>query len=232
MRSKGEEKPSVAPGYLCEHPQSLIAQLRAALQTTLPGQAAQGKMAPATHRFTAPVNSQPRAAAVLILFLPQGAHDLAVLFTQRTLTVAHHKGQICFPGGRQDVTDHTLLDTALRETAEEIGLPATDVVILGHLTPLYVSASNHLVQPVVGWIPRLPTLTLNPTEVAQVWCVPLSALLDPQNITVCTYASAHRTLTAPCYAIGGQCIWGATAMMTSELLEIIRPHLSCTELAD
>ncbi|HNT74330.1 MAG TPA: CoA pyrophosphatase [Anaerolineae bacterium] len=222
----------MAPGYLCEHPQTLIAQIHAALQATLPGQAAQGKMAPANHLFTAPVDSRPRQAAVLILFLPQGAHDLAVLFTQRTLTVAHHKGQICFPGGRQDVADHTLLHTALRETAEEIGLPATDVVILGSLTPLYVSASNHLVHPVVGWIPWLPRLAPNPTEVAQVLFVPLSALLDPQNVTVCTYASAHRTLTAPGYAIGGQCIWGATAMMTSELLEIIRPHLAHAKSTD
>ncbi len=190
-------------------------------------------MAAPTHTLTAAANLPPRQAAVLILFSPAETEDeLVLLFTQRTLNVAHHKGQICFPGGRQDAKDHTLIHTALREVEEEVGLPSEDIVILGHLTPLYVPASNHLIHPIVGWIPRLPALLPNPAEVAQVLLVPLSALLNPHNVSTYTYTSNHQELTAPCYAVAGQYIWGATAMMTSELLEMLPVRLSLTESAD
>lgn len=190
-------------------------------------------MASPNRSLAAPDDSPPRQAAVLILFSPAGtAGELVLLFTQRTLNVAHHKGQICFPGGRQDADDCTLVHTALREAEEEIGLPPEDIVILGHLTPLYVPVSNHLIHPIVGWISQLPALAPNPAEVAQVLRVPLSALLDPHNVSTYTYTSNQQEVTTPCYAVAGQCIWGATAMMTSELLEMLRARLALAESAD
>lgn len=205
-----------------ESPQVWIARLQTALNAPLPGAAAQRKMAPQPRSLHAPAGSPPRPAAVLLLLTPLADGEVALLFTRRTLTVAHHKGQICFPGGRRDAADASVMQTALRETEEEIGVPPTEIVILGQLTPLYVRASDHLIHPVVGWIPRLPALSPNPAEVAQVLLFPVRALLDPQTVSTCTYSSGEQSVTAPCYTVEGHAIWGATAMMTSELLEIIR----------
>ena len=153
----------------------------------------------------------PTAAAVLVPLVnrPQGLH---VLLTQRSADLPDHPGQISFPGGRVEPDDASLAAAALREAAEEVGLPPRQVTVLGHLSH-YETVTGFRVTPVVGWVEPPLALTPDPIEVADVFEVPLAFLLDPGN-----QQRHHRmlgTLRREYWAIpfGERYIWGATAAM-------------------
>jgi 8-oxo-dGTP pyrophosphatase MutT (NUDIX family) len=131
-----------------------------------------------------------------------------------------HSGQVAFPGGGFEEGDGDLIQTALREAYEEVGVPANTVTVLGQLSPLYVFASNYLVFPTVAWAPAQPSFKIDPYEVAQLLEVPITALLDPANHQVEPWALRDRLADVPFYYVQGQKIWGATAMMLSELLSL------------
>lgn len=214
---KSQNKPIEAP-WIQQH-------LSLALQRPLPGKAAQFQMASAPCKYTEyKMRPNPRKAAVLALFFNH-RQNVHLLFTQRALTLKHHKGQICFPGGRYEESDQNFTTTALRESAEELGLPPQDIQILGRLSPLYIPSSHNLVYPIVGWLRTLPKLTPNAAEVSKVIFAPLQALLNPANSNHYSYQKGPASAMAPCYRVNGTCIWGATAMITSELLSIIRNTL-------
>ncbi len=133
-----------------------------------------------------------------------------------------HSGQIGLPGGRKEKADADFYETALREAKEEIGIDPADVTVIGHLSDLFVFASNHMVHPVVGYISQKPVFLTDPREVDQLIEVPLSTLLDKSirgitNIVV----SGSMEISAPYFGVDGHTVWGATAMMLSELLSII-----------
>ncbi len=207
---------------MSDHP-LFLQKLITALRAPLPGPTAQCKMAAPDRVFTPEAGILHRQAAVIIILYPQQL-NLMLLFTRRTLTLKHHRGQICFPGGRIE-DDETIEAAALREAEEELGAPMHPIQILGRLTPLYVSASRNMVYPVMGWLPILPDLAPNPFEVEKVIHIPLSALLDPANQKPYSEQLQEPDEMTPCYWIKGLCIWGATAMMTSELLEVVNTIL-------
>ncbi|MGW8135181.1 CoA pyrophosphatase [Sphingomonas zeae] len=160
------------------------------------------------------ITATPAAAAVLVPVTDRT--EPGVLLTQRTETLRNHAGQIAFPGGRADPGDVDLVATALREAEEEIGLPPTQVTVVG-LADRYRTVTGFEVTPIVGVIP--PDLTLTPAEaeVADLFEVPLSFLLDPAH---------HRRVSAPWrgqtryfYEIlwNDRRIWGATAAMIVNL---------------
>jgi 8-oxo-dGTP pyrophosphatase MutT (NUDIX family) len=171
----------------------------------------------------------PRQSAVLALFTPT-QHSIALLFTLRPTTLKHHGGQISFPGGGVEPQDSSYAETALRETQEELGIPPHHIEVLGEMTHLFIAPSQNLVHPFVGWMPTLPPLAPDPVEVAEVLTVPLSLLLDPATIDVHPWRRNGQRLTAPCYRVpttwGKEwertCIWGATAMILSEILDLIQ----------
>jgi len=167
-----------------------------------------------------PEHTVPHQSAVLAP-LYMSPHGIALLLTRRSLTLSHHKGQVCFPGGRADKADQTLIETALRETEEELGIHTRHVRILGSITPLYVAASQNIVYPVVGWMASLPPLYPNAYEVAKVLKIPLQTFLNPETQSNYELHYNGQITYAPCYQVGEDCIWGATAMMLSELLDII-----------
>jgi 8-oxo-dGTP pyrophosphatase MutT (NUDIX family) len=168
----------------------------------------------------------PQPAAVLVpLYQDEGIWH--VLYTLRTDSVDAHRGQVSFPGGRIEPEDTGAEQAALREAEEEIGVSPDDVRILGRLDPL-LTVTQFLIEPVVGLIPWPYPLRLNTEEVALAFGVPLDWLGDPQN------AEQHGQLPlvtgspVPVYffrAFQGQVIWGATARITLNLLELlgIRP---------
>ena len=198
-----------------------IRALKSALQRDLPGPAAQLLLAP-SQRQTEPLSAAPpRQSAVLALLHPS-PDGIALFFTVRPESLRHHGGQISFPGGGAEDRDGTLQDTALRETEEELGFPTANVDILGKLTPLFIVPSHNIVHPFVGWIPAQPALHPDPTEVASVLTVPVEVLLDPTTLSSCSWWLEGQRLAAPCFLVEGETIWGATAMMLSELLEVIR----------
>ncbi len=178
------------------------------------------RMAPALHRLVEP-DGHTRQSAVLAL-LHNAPAGPALVFTARPMSLKHHGGQISFPGGGEEDGDQDYAHTALRETREELGIPTQDIEILGALTPLYIAPSQNLVHPYVGWMPRLPPVHPDPIEVAAVITVPLRELLRPTTIGVHTWYREGHPLPAPCYRVNGVSIWGATAMMLSELLAVIK----------
>jgi 8-oxo-dGTP pyrophosphatase MutT (NUDIX family) len=162
---------------------------------------------------------QMRPAAVLVPLEERADGDYLVL-TQRTETVNSHKGQIAFPGGRIDAHDPGPLAAALRESREEIGIEPRDVRILGQLDQV-TAGYNYLVTPFVGVIPFPYAFRLNPAETTAVFSVPISALLEPG----CFRAEARSypsSRPGPIYHFHYQDwdIWGATARIISQLLEI------------
>ena len=179
------------------------------------------KMAPLGRTTQPGPNDTPRHSAVLAL-LHRTSESLALVFTRRNAALRHHGGQISFPGGGVEPQDGSHADAALRETEEELGFSTGEVRLLGQMTPLFIAPSQNLVAPFVGWIPELPPLQPDPIEVDEVLTVSVPHLLDRGALGQHVWHRNERELTAPCYQVGQSCIWGATAMMLSELLDIIR----------
>lgn len=160
-----------------------------------------------------------RKAAVLILFYAKDGL-LHVLLTKRTSTVEHHKGQISFPGGSADEGDRSLIETALRETMEEIGLETSNVQILGLYHDQW-TPTGFSITPIVGYIPSLPPLTLNRHEVDQIIEIPVSFFLDRANGEVRRMKRAGKIVDVHFYKYGDHEVWGATAaILRSFLAEI------------
>lgn len=160
-----------------------------------------------------------KPAAVLVPFV-DGDEGLSLIFTERTAHLAHHAGQISFPGGHIEPGDGGPVETALRETEEEIGLDRRHVTILGRLET-YVTRTGFVVTPVAGIITPPFELAPDAYEVAQVFAVPLSHFLDPANHHRCSaeFEGAVRYFYAMPYQ--DYFIWGATAGMLMNLYEIL-----------
>ncbi len=137
-----------------------------------------------------------------------------------------HSGQIGLPGGGKEVEDPDPVATALREAQEEIGVDPAAVAVLGTLTPLYIWASHFQVQPVVGWTPRRPHFRLDPQEVAGLLEISLQELRDPSNREEEDWELRGRRVRVPFFRLQGQVVWGATAMILSELLALLEETLA------
>jgi 8-oxo-dGTP pyrophosphatase MutT (NUDIX family) len=167
-------------------------------------------------------NRLSRQAAVLIPLFKQD-DDHMVLLTKRTNTVEAHKGQISFPGGRVDERDASLLETALREAYEEIGLHSKDVMILGRTDDMRTVASNYIVHPFVGLIPHPYSFKINTDEVAKLISVPLKTFLDGGSTIPVDYQGGIYHGLAFTYE--GEVIWGATARIMQNLMDILLSSL-------
>ena len=163
-----------------------------------------------------------RLAAVLVP-LYQHNGDYGVIFTQRSDTVYHHRGQISFPGGGHEVHDASLQHTALRESAEEIGLQPAHVQVLGQLDDLLTTGSNYLVRPFVGTLPYPYPFILDYRETASIIEVPLTWLR--RHNTPCQEHRYHagRLVQSFFFDYNGHVIWGATAKIIKQFLDLLGP---------
>lgn len=159
-------------------------------------------------------------AAVLIPLYEKAGRCYLVL-TKRTETVNHHKGQISFPGGGQLVGEETLMETALRESWEEIGLNPKDVEILGELDDTRTYTTDFVISPFVGLIPYPYKFSANPEEVEEVISVPLEVLLDKSNFREETKIIQDDPVPQYYYQYGDRVIWGATARILKQFLEVV-----------
>jgi len=197
-----------------------LEQLRQRLQQPLPGLSAQERMAVRVMPMPEEIPANARASAVLVLLFRM-AEELHVLLMKRKEDKGAHSGQVSFPGGRQETSDADLRATALREAQEEVGILSAEVDILGALTPLYIPVSNFNVYPYVGYANERPQYNLSKQEVAYVMEVPVSKLFHESRKTVTDVVSPAvpgviRQVKA--YKLeDGTIIWGATAMIISEL---------------
>lgn len=195
--------------------------LRQRLQKPLPGEAAHQKMASAArYRLGIKPNERTRRSAVLICFYPfQNSIYLPLILRPQYDGV--HAGQMAFPGGRMERFDENLTRTALREAQEEVGIRVSDVKVLGLLTELFIPPSNFFVQPVVGILPYRPDFYPDPREVEAIVEVDLDTLLDETIVGDSQIEVRGILVDAPFYQIQGHRVWGATAMMISELLMVL-----------
>jgi len=199
--------------------------LRKRLKDELPGLSSQMKMVPAVRRREIENrhgNGDARKAAVLICFYPGAHEDIHLVLIRRNEYDGVHSGQISFPGGRHENDDKDLFHTALREAEEETNIRIDDVEVLGEITPVYIPPSNFIVKPVIGWTSQRPDLIPDPSEVSEILTVSLAELMDPANRQ--TKDISHREfniIDVPCFYIQGHIIWGATAMMLSEVVDVL-----------
>ncbi len=202
----------------------LVSCLERRLKEPLPGAIAHVKMAPEPidrRRFLNNLPSNVRNSGVLILFYPDGDEVFFPLIKRHEYP-GIHSGQMALPGGKMEEADENVIQTALREAEEEIGVDRQEVRVLGKLSDLYIPVSNFLVSPIVGFVEERPGFVPDPTEVYRVVPVDLDLLSDPltRKITQKTLGDA-REMDIPYFSIDGEIVWGATAMILSELMEIL-----------
>ena len=157
----------------------------------------------------------PAGVLAPVFFVDDAPH---LLFTQRTLTLKDHRGQISFPGGVRASADPDLLATALRETQEEIGLDPGQVEVLGLLQPV-ATVTGYWITAYVGLIPYPYDFRLNAQEVQSLLLLPLEGFCHPGRWNYGDYHYQERTVRVCCWKHGGTVIWGATARLLLDLLE-------------
>lgn len=177
-------------------------------------------MAPRPRPFRPPDGSTPRQAGVLVLLYPVGGR-LHLVFTVRPTNLDHHAGQVSFPGGGWEEGDTSLMETALRETREELGIPTGEIEVLGPLTPLYIPASHNMVHPFVALAPHRPAFQPDPLEVAELLEVPLATFRDLAVRREDRVERDGLEMVIPYYAVGSHKIWGATAVILAEFLALL-----------
>jgi len=171
---------------------------------------------PRTFRFARV--SERKAAVLIPFFFKDGKPHL--LFTKRTDTVEHHKGQISFPGGVHDVEDTSLQETALRETWEEMGIQSEHIEILGR-TDNFLTNTHFLVTPYVGYFSYPYPYNINPDEIAHTIEVPLEVLLKPETFEMRKWEREGVLWNIHYYHYLDEIIWGVTGFLLSNLLSIV-----------
>lgn len=191
------------------------------LLSRLPGLEAQRRMAPVPRHGWKPglLPDEARPAAALLALYPAG-DEAAFLLTRRSDHLPQHGGQVSLPGGGVDKGE-TIERAALREAHEEVGIVPAAVTVLGSLTPLHIPVSGFVLHPIVGTLPIRPSIVVAIEEVSRVIEVTLSALLDPACHRRTVRARDGVEFDMPYFELGGELVWGATAMVLAEFAAVL-----------
>lgn len=198
---------------------SFINKLKQELTEDLPGEEFQNRMA-SPYRYDNTDFDNHQKGSVLLLLYPSD-NQIKIVFIRKPFSNGVHGGQISLPGGKIESSDTSSFHAALRETKEEIGVKSDDIQILGSLSSLYVPASNFVVFPVVGFVDFKPDFQPNANEVQQIIEVSLQKFLYPENISAKILIKDNKPFKAPSFNVDDHQIWGATAMILSEFVEVI-----------
>lgn len=190
----------------------------------LGGQTSQFKLAPQI-RIDFPKKiikkSNPRKAAILALFYPDRHNNTRFLLTKRATYNGQHSNQISFVGGKKEENE-TLKQTAIRESFEEVNLPPSEVKIIRKLSKNYVPPSNFMITPFLGYATTKPNFTPN-REVAEIIEVLAEDLLSETNLSSTKVETSYlKEIEVPCFVLNKQIVWGATAMILSEIKDLLK----------
>lgn len=164
----------------------------------------------------------PKPGSVLILLYEGADGRIKFPLIKRPEYMGAHSGQVSFPGGKAE-TGETIIETALREAEEEIGVKSTDVKVLGRLSDFFVIPSNFMVAPVVGCLDRQATFAPDPIEVVRILGGDLESLIAEDAARVKEITAAGRfQMMAPHFEVEGEVVWGATAMMLNEFRMVVK----------
>ncbi|MGL4597546.1 MAG: NUDIX hydrolase [Bacteroidia bacterium] len=205
-------------------PDLFFSSMRQALSETLPGELAQNRMSARTRISTDDwLEKRPdhkQSAVVLPLFFHAGEMHTSLIL--RPTYEGVHSGQLALPGGRYEEVDGSLIQTAIRETQEEVGILLNAEQLAGRLSPVYIPVSNFLVQPFVAFLAEKPSYTKQDAEVETIFDVPLRYFLNEELKTVeRIVVGKNQFIDAPGYKIENRLLWGATAMMFSEMESLL-----------
>jgi len=200
-----------------------ITDLKNRLNNELPGDLAHQKMMSYNRPLASEVkrNKAYRESAVLILFYP--INEIPhVVFILRQSYDGVHSAQVGFPGGKKEETDRDLVQTALREANEELKILDKEVFIIGELSELYVPPSNFLISPFIGYTNTRPSFVKDEYEVAEIIEVPIHDILGNEYLTTTTISLPNGAkLKVPCFQFNNRIVWGATAMIVQELIDLL-----------
>ena len=159
------------------------------------------------------------SAVLLPIFEKEG--KCHIIFTRRADHLTHHRGQISFPGGGRHKDDGSLLETALRESREEIGLKESDVEVLGELDDVATVTSRYRISPFVGLIPYPYDFKIDKFEVDEIFALPLEGLMEKANKKEENTVYGDKIVKVFTYELNGRIIWGATAWILNQFLEVL-----------
>ena len=202
--------------------QRFITQLKITINKDLPGEESHQKMRVIYDQSIelpfSKINSIP-AAVLILLYLAD--NEIYFFLTKRTDELKHHKGQISLPGGTQEGNEK-LIDTALRETQEEIGINKTSISIIGTITPLFVPVTGFMIYPFIGYSLNKLDPKPDPVEVATIFSVNISDLLNKENRTTEQRNIRGYDVQVPYFKLNDYQVWGATSMILSEFKDLIK----------
>ena len=195
-------------------------------KSSLPGIDSQFKLAPSIRKkLGKEINIEernPNKAAVLSLLFPDVSGEMQMVFMLRKTYKGVHSNQIGFPGGKVESSDNNLEATALRETYEEIGVSSMNITVLKELTDVYIPPSNFLVTPFLGILKERPEYILEENEVERLIEIPLESILSDKSIASRIITTSYaKEIEVPVFKFDDEVIWGATAMMLSEIKDLI-----------
>lgn len=196
----------------------------------LPGTESHYKMAPMERINTLQSieikRKNAKKAAVMALFYPNQSASTNLLLILRKSYKGVHSNQIGFPGGKVEKEDKDLLQTALRETYEEVGVAPTAIQVIRSLTELYIPPSNFMVHPYVGLYPEASPFKIQESEVEALVEVSLDEFMDDRTIIYQKLTTSYaKNIDVPAFKLNGYTVWGATAMMLSEVKELFKQVL-------
>ena len=199
---------------------NLIFHLKKRINTNLPGKDSHKKMK-ISYRNEKKISfniNRAKPAAVLLLLFPNNK-KICFYLTKRTEKLKYHKGQISLPGGSNEKGE-SLLETALRETEEEIGVNKNEISILGQITPLFIPVTGFLMTPFIGFTSKEPIIKLDSMEVEELFSVNILDLINNDKLIKHRQLNG-RDVTIPYFNLNNQQVWGATSMVLSEFKDML-----------
>jgi len=202
--------------------QRFITQLKITINKDLPGEESHQKMRVIYDQsIELPFSKKNSTQAAILILLYLADNEIYFFLTKRTDELKHHKGQISLPGGTQEGNEK-LIDTALRETQEEIGINKTSISIIGTITPLFVPVTGFMIYPFIGYSLNKLDPKPDPVEVATIFSVNISDLLNKENRTTEQRNIRGYDVQVPYFKLNDYQVWGATSMILSEFRDLIK----------